>query len=183
MKKISKYNSKNEESKEEIYKKIIEIISGDDKKVLAQVEELVTKPEVFFSKYREQFEERGIDDFSTLPTDDVLWLGLADILIENNYAQEFDWKCELEDFEYFFKNLKQFNKEFFNSTFSKLNEDENIEEWCKILNIELSKQGMVIIQMDIDSDSYILFFIRTEDFLELGKLAKKIEKTFRKEIY
>lgn len=175
---LKRFISKKEESPSSIYQNIVKIITDNDEKVLEQVEKLTTNPEKFFTEYKEQYLERGIENFSELPIDEITWLGLADILIINNYVNEFDWKCEIEDFEYFFKKLSQFETKFSNCEFPSLNKNKDITEWIVELNKYFRKYNIVVANMDIDSDSYILFPIESNLTTKLQKEAEKINQDF-----
>jgi len=91
-----------------IYLEFAKLISLDDKKVLSEVKELITNTDRFISKNKEFYENRGID-LDKWKKSRLIWMGFADILISNGYAEEFDWKCELESFEFLLTELKSFN--------------------------------------------------------------------------
>lgn len=162
----------------EAYKKFAEIISIGDKEVLAQTEKLTKDVKSYFEENKRLFENRFIEDFSKMPARDLIWLGFADILIENGYAEEFDWKCELETFEYCFKKLKQFSMVYANLKFPEFDEEADISDWIDELNGVFSDDGVSVMQPDIDSDSYILFPIRGKFSKELEIESRKIGKRF-----
>ena len=90
-----------------VYLEFAKLISLDDEKVLSEVKELITRTDAFISKNKEFYENRGID-LGKWKRPRLIWMGFADILINNGFAEEFDWKCELECFESLLAEIKSF---------------------------------------------------------------------------
>ncbi len=108
--------------------------------------------------------------------EEATWIALVDILEENGYVCERDWKDELEEFVYFLGNLKgiktrelSVNKEWFL-------EDDDVGEWCKILGEKWKEKGVCVAAIDIDSDSYVLFPYEVEKMDGLCDLAEQLER-------
>ena len=159
-----------------IYLEFAKLISLDDKKVLSEVKELITNTDRFISKNKEFYENRGID-LDKWKKSRLIWMGFADILINNGFAEEFDWKCELECFESLLAELKSFKAYALN--LPPLTEDKNdVYEWIKTINTIWQEQGFCLMQMYIDSDSYVIFPIEAgkTEFLETE--SKKINEMF-----
>ena len=72
-----------------VYLEFAKLISLDDEKVLSEVKELITRTDAFISKNKEFYENRGID-LGKWKRPRLIWMGFADILISNGYAEEFD---------------------------------------------------------------------------------------------
>ena len=115
-----------------VYLEFAKLICLDDEKVLSEVKELITRTDAFISKNKEFYENRGID-LGKWKRPRLIWMGFADILINNGFAEEFDWKCELECFESLLAELKSFKAYALN--LPPLTEDKNdVYEWIKTIN-------------------------------------------------
>ena len=159
-----------------VYLEFAKLISLDDEKVLSEVKELITHTDAFISKNKEFYENRGID-LGKWKRPRLIWMGFADILINNGFAEEFDWKCELECFESLLAELKSFK--VYDLELPPLTEDKNdVYEWIKTINTIWQEQGFCLMQMYIDSDSYVIFPIEAgkTEFLETE--SKKINEMF-----
>lgn len=128
-----------------VYLEFAKLISLDDEKVLSEVKELITRTDAFISKNKEFYENRGID-LGKWKRPRLIWMGFADILINNGFAEEFDWKCELECFESLLAELKSFKAYALN--LPPLTEDKNdVYEWIKTINTIWQEQGFCLMQM------------------------------------
>ena len=159
-----------------VYLEFAKLISLDDEKVLSEVKELITRTDAFISKNKEFYENRGID-LGKWKRPRLIWMGFADILINNGFAEEFDWKCELECFESLLAEIKSFK--VYDLELPPLTEDKNdVYEWIKTINTIWQEQGFCLMQMYIDSDSYVIFPIEASktEFLEME--SKKINEMF-----
>ena len=159
-----------------VYLEFAKLISLDDEKVLSEVKELITHTDAFISKNKEFYENRGID-LGKWKRPRLIWMGFADILINNGFAEEFDWKCELECFESLLTELKSFKAYALN--LPSLTEDKNdVYEWIKTINTIWQEQGFCLMQMYIDSDSYVIFPIEASKTEFLETESKKINEMF-----
>lgn len=147
---------------------IAKIISNNDEGITKEMEDCIANPISYFNKYESDYEERGILDFDD--KDIIVWIGLVDCLLKNNYVCELDWKDGLSEFIYFMSNLKnsvKFDEEI-------LNENGKIVDWCTKLDEELQKQNLCVGGIDIDSDSYVLFICDNEKLKKLNQLSMNI---------
>ena len=159
-----------------VYLEFAKLISLDDEKVLSEVKELITHTDAFISKNKEFYENRGID-LGKWKRPRLIWMGFADILINNGFAEEFDWKCELECFESLLAEIKSFKAYALN--LPPLTEDKNdVYEWIKTINTIWQEQGFCLMQMYIDSDSYVIFPIEASKTEFLETESKKINEMF-----
>lgn len=143
-------------------------ISSDDKTVMKQIKLAVDDPRKYCKQNMERFDERGIDleddEFlDELDHDELLWLAMVDELEANNYAFEFDWKCELKDFLWGLEQLKNYSLIADAVKTISFDESNDIEAWGKELNIALGGK-IKICYLDIDSDSYPIAIITAEAF-------------------
>ena len=171
------FGGKNEDEIDfNIYLEFAKLISLDDKKVLSEVKELITNTDRFISKNKEFYENRGID-LGKWKRPRLIWMGFADILINNGFAEEFDWKCELECFESLLAEIKSFK--VYDLELPPLTEDKNdVYEWIKTINTIWQEQGFCLMQMYIDSDSYVIFPIEASKTEFLETESKKINEMF-----
>ena len=159
-----------------VYLEFAKLISLDDEKVLSEVTELITRTDAFISKNKEFYENRGID-LGKWKRPRLIWMGFADILINNGFAEEFDWKCELECFESLLAEIKSFK--VYDLELPSLTEDKNdVYEWIKTINTIWQEQGFCLMQMYIDSDSYVIFPIEASKTEFLETESKKINEMF-----
>ena len=171
------FGGKNEDEIDfNVYLEFAKLISLDDEKVLSEVKELITRTDAFISKNKEFYENRGID-LGKWKRPRLIWMGFADILINNGFAEEFDWKCELECFESLLAEIKSFKAYALN--LPPLTEDKNdVYEWIKTINTIWQEQGFCLMQMYIDSDSYVIFPIEASKTEFLETESKKINEMF-----
>lgn len=167
---------KTEQSLKEIYLQFAQIISSNDNAVLAQVRDLFEHTAVFLATHQERYDERGIDT-EQISKEKLYWISFADILIAHNYAADFDWKCELEDFEYFLKNLQKF-KSYPTIDFPDLDTNESIDLWIEQINTYWEHQPITLMLLDIDSDSYVVFPINKEYISFLKTKSQKLGQKF-----
>ena len=171
------FGGKNEDEIDfNIYLEFAKLISLDDKKVLSEVKELITNTDAFISKNKEFYENRGID-LDKWKKSRLIWMGFADILISNGYAEELDWKCELESFEFLLTELKSFKA--YALELPPLAEDkQDVYGWISTINTAWHGRGVYLMQMYRDSDSYVIFPIEASKTEFLETESKKINEMF-----
>lgn len=98
-------------------------------------------------------------------------------MIAHNYAAEFDWKGELEDFEYFLKDLQGF-KSYSDIEFPLLDEDGTVHLWIEQINDHWQEQPIVLMQQDIDSDSHVIFVVEKAQMSFLQAESQKLGQRF-----
>lgn len=86
----------------EVYTRIVQLLT-EDGSIHDAIEDCLESPWSYFEENIDRYDERGIDEDETEET--IIWLGIADELIDANEAVELDWNPELEDFTYFMKSL------------------------------------------------------------------------------
>lgn len=158
------------------YLKFAEIITFSDKIVLEQLTKLFTDTNTFLAENSHHFENRDID-VANEHQEIIYLIAFVDILIENGYAEEFDWKCLLEDFEYLLMDLKQFKYHFSSCQFPQLDETDELPYWAGIINSNWQKHQVAIMSIDIDSDSYVLFPVSVKYIEYLEEHSNNINQT------
>ncbi|MDO4727982.1 MAG: hypothetical protein Q4B43_03130 [Bacteroidota bacterium] len=169
-------NPKQAASFRDMYMEFGIMISLNDQKVLTQIQFLFDDTEAFIKKHQEQYYNRGIDP-QQWKKEDLYWISFADILIENNYAVEFDVSSELDDFEYLLKDLKGFES-FPLPNFPILNQDEAVYLWIEQINQHWQNEQILLMQQDIDGDCHVVFPVKKQYIAFLETTSKKLGKTF-----
>lgn len=142
-----------------------------DAKGLEIVKLACENPEQYFEGFVYQLEERGIEEVSS----DLPWLALVDELIEQNLADEIDWKesvstiCEVVDHLLRKKKMPTLDWAKLNAKYSELDAEEALEK----IAAELQESGVTLAHLDIDSDSYVLITVKREEIEALKGLAQQ----------
>ena len=136
---------------------------------LKKVESLVNDPLGYYDENIDKYEERGMENDNI---DDILWIGLVDILIEDEIVFEFDNSVEYEDFKYYMSvidkdNILELDADVYDA-------DETICEWLTISQKQANDKKASIGGIDIDSDSYCVFVSAKYKFDKLSELAQLI---------
>ena len=136
---------------------------------LKKVESLVNDPLGYYDENIDKYEERGMDNDNI---DDILWIGLVDILIEDEIVFEFDNSVEYEDFKYYMSvidkdNILELDADVYDA-------DETICEWLTISQKQANDKKTSVGGIDIDSDSYCVFVSAKSKFDKLSELAQLI---------
>lgn len=165
-------NDKEILSKEMAIQTIASIISENDSAVIKRIADCLADSEAYFKKHRNVFLERGIEDFDQISLREIRWISMVDILAENQYVCERDWKDELEDFLYFVRELKGMRDAALPLEVEWFDKNADVSEWCAIIDGKWKSLGMCFAGIDIESDSYVLFPCRGDELDKLKKLAK-----------
>lgn len=153
---------------------IARIISGGDAVVMKEIKDLTEDTKGYFAAHKDRYNERGIDAFDSGRSNELLWLGMVDILAGNHYVCERDCGDEKEDFVYFLGSLKGVSGEKLPLDPEELDEDGELEEWCGIISASWESAGYHVGCIDIESDSYVLFPAKTAELDELRGLAEQM---------
>lgn len=133
--------------------------------ILAEIAECTSSPKEYAVKNAAQFSERFISPDET-DTDTLMWIGCVDILINNAYAAELDFSCELEELIFALSQLRSAAAEKISLDENDLSSDEDISVWLGELDEQLKERDLCIGGIDIDSDSYVVFLT------DIGTLEK-----------
>ena len=139
--------------------KIASLISGNDSDVIDELSQCIMDTSSYYSSHIEQYDERGMAQEDELEeTEDIQWIGMADILIKNQYACECDWKADLtEEFLFNMEQIKEIKNNNLQLKQEWFDEDAEITEWCEIIDERWLPQNKCVAAIDIDSDSYVMF--------------------------
>lgn len=155
----------------EVYTRIVQLLT-EDGSIHDAIENCLESPWSYFEENIDRYDERGIDEDET--EDTIIWLGIADELIDANEAVELDWNPELEDFSYFMKSLA--DKKNLQMEDDWFDEEDTITNWCSILDRRWEIEGFCVGGIDIDSDSYVLFICKVETLKELREWSNRIDQ-------
>ena len=143
-------------------------ISGSDRRVVGDINDLLDDPKKFIKQNAKRFDERFIDItdeeiIDEFDADEMLFLAMLDELEAFDYAFEFDWKSSLEDFLWGLTQIKSY--ELIKDIMRKieLDEESDIEHWGKEINKALDGAAYIC-YMHLDSDSYPLTIVSPEAF-------------------
>ena len=156
----------------ENYKAIVELLPGGET-YLAQVEKCIAAPKQYYMDHEERYEDRGMDE--TDRNGDIIWIAIADEMLDSGNAVELDWKETKEEFYLQMQDLA--GKHNLELREEWLQEDGDIPTWCGVLDGKWEEQGFCIAEFDIDSDSYVLFICTCETLEKLRKLGDEVLRT------
>jgi len=118
------------------------------------------------------------DTFFRLPGDnqDIAWLAMVDLLIESGHVFEIDWK---EDYSTA-KNQTEILLGNKNASVE-IEKDEDLytleaESFFPLLNKKIEKSGYQLLNLDIDSDSYVSILVNCECINSLLSLDHRIKE-------
>ncbi len=154
---------------------LLELVSifTSDTSLLKEVELAIDNPGQYVKNYSSLLQERGI----TKPIENLLWLALVNGLSIRKLLYELDWKDDPEELVNVTLNLTV-NRPNYNSIKDTLSEikpllGDDIEEFLPIFNNSLEKEGVQLVWLDIDSDSYPLTIIDAKNLKVAQQLALK----------
>lgn len=154
---------------------ITRIITAGDDAVLQEAAALADIQK-YYAEHKGWFADLGLDD--SIDPAQLQWLALIYILEEHNYVCERDWKDEKDDFVFFFSSLKGIKTYNLAIDPDWFNMEESIAEWCAVLKEKWSAQGCFAAVFDINSDSYVLFPCKADDFARLQPLGELLSGHF-----
>lgn len=159
--------SQKKELNPEVYGKITELLT-EDPKIRAALQYGFRNPKEYFETNEERYDERCLD--WSAGAEDLMWFAIIDELLEVREMTELDWKAELD---WFMDDMNELGKKFGISCEEDwFDEDEDVSVWVEELNARWTDHRVG--QMEIDSDSYVLFVTDRETARELEKLALSI---------
>lgn len=152
---------------------IFKTICGGNEKAAQEIDRCTSSPREYAEKNAAQLAERGLSPDDT-DTDTLMWIGCVDILIENAYAAELDFKCESEDLIFALNGLRSLALRGIRFEEDVLDDSADITAWLGTLDQRLGEYGLCIGGVDIDSDSYVVFLTDIETLERLKETANGI---------
>lgn len=155
----------------ENYKAIVRLLP-DGETLLSKVERCIDSPRQYFTDNVERYREREMDE--TERNCDIIWVAIANGMLDSGNAIEVDWQADKEEFCLKMKGFaNKYNLELREEL---LEEGKDMTEWCKVLNEQWSKQGLAVAEFEIDSDSCIFFISQCETIEKLIKLSGEVNQ-------
>ncbi|SFB68072.1 DUF6630 family protein [Ruminococcus albus] len=171
--KFKKKTANDSADNSKIIAEIFRTICKDKENIAAQIAECTSSPKDYAVKNAAPYSERGISPDDT-DTDTLMWIGCVDILINNAYAAELDFSCELEDLIFNLGKLDSVADENVNFDENDLSADDDITIWLDKLDEQLKDRKLCIGGIDIDSDSYVIFLTDIQTLEKLKDSAGSI---------
>jgi len=186
----------------DVLPEIVKIISRGDGAIAAEMESCAKDHAAYFENHRAEYAERGIYSIDGIEKEELCWMCMVDLLADNHYAVEIDWKTETEDILYNLNFIAVkiglpidmetlgINDERIENVRLIKDEDDSIT-WAALCEIStaLKPKGSALGFIDIESDSYVLFLTEENQNSKetLIKLANRYGRTigfeFQRSIY
>lgn len=153
--------------------KIAGLISDNEPYVIEQLTECAEDPWGYGEEREERYLERGISvaGEDTTNAREICWIGMVDELAEHGFVAGVDYKCELSDFLWSLKQLKNYS--FIADTVQKLelSESDSVEAWGEKINSAPENKAFVCM-IDIDSDSYEIIIAAADVYEKISGIAR-----------
>ncbi len=151
---------------EKSYIDFLLLLTGDQslsEKLAAELVESDTDPEGFFAKHREaHFSKRGLN--AVHPKQTLLYM--LNVLGENNFVFELDWKADAEELNY---ALKEMSRGVIEEDLISEDDEDDAEGMFELIDIAeelLGEMDYGILHLDIESDSHPIALV-TLDKLDI----------------
>ena len=149
---------------------IIKIVSFQNTEILKLAQECIESTSKYYEDHEEDFENRGLSMEDEL--DFLQWIGCIDLLINNEFACECDWKEEKDEFVSQISSLQGIETLSLEIDSKWFDQSQAIPDWCEILDNKWKESNCVVAAFDIDSDSYVMFPCKKDDIERLSVLAE-----------
>lgn len=146
---------------------IVRIVSFGDEEILEKAREYIENTEGYCRKYSEDFVSME-EDVSL-----IRWNRCIDLLISHEDACVCDWKAEAEDFFFAVSSLRRIRYLSLKISEKWFQKELSVDKWCEVLDEKWKKQDCVMAAFDMDSDFYVMFPCRKNDFIRLSELADR----------
>lgn len=147
-------------------------LSLGNESVVQEVSEAIQDPEVYLNKWKERLDERCIS--KAIP--ELPWFALVDALIEEQLANEVDWKEDSETLEDVIEELLERKHLLLqDKTWFEVEGDEawSTAECLEEIKTMLQRHSIALACLDIDSDCYVLVTVPIEEIEALKTLASE----------
>jgi len=155
-----------------------EQLSADSENVASEVVQALDHPELYVEQWADRLANRGIEE----PIPELAWIALVDALDEQGLVWEVDWKADAKDILFAVHSLLDRRGWHQPAADRQLEQavrsgSHTYDHLCK-LHESLRPHGIVLGNLDINSDSYVLIVVREEEVEEIQQLAKASGYTF-----
>lgn len=149
---------------------IVKIVSAGNTEMMESARQCVENTMNYYSDHIDDYTDRGISDKEDISF--LQWIGCIDLLMNNHYVCECDWKGECDEFVFAVSSLQgmaplslEIDSEWFDG-------EQSIPQWCKTLDDKWKQSDCVVATFDIDSDSYVMFPCKKDEIETLSGLAE-----------
>lgn len=157
----------------ENYKAIAKLLPDGDA-LFAKVERCIDAPKQYLIDNMERFREREMDENER--NCDIIWAAIANEMLDNGNAVEVDWEVTKQDFCLKIKGLADKYHLTLNEDW--LNEDDEIDTWCDILNKQWADWGLCVAKFTIvcGNFGYLYFIYERQDVEKLSDLCMEVNQ-------
>ena len=157
----------------ENYKAIAKLLPDGDA-LFAKVERCIDAPKQYLIDNMERFREREMDENER--NCDIIWATIAIEMLDNGNAVEVDWEVTKQDFCLKMKGLADKYHLTLNEDW--LNEDDEIDTWCDILNKQWADWGLCVAKFTIvcGNFGYLYFIYERQDVEKLSDLCMEVNQ-------
>ena len=157
----------------ENYKAIAKLLPDGDA-LFAKVERCIDAPKQYLIDNMERFREREMDENER--NCDIIWATIANEMLDNGNAVEVDWEVTKQEFCLKMKGLADKYHLTLNEDW--LNEDDEIDTWCDILNKQWANWGLCVAKFTIvcGNFGYLYFIYERQDVEKLSDLCMEVNQ-------
>lgn len=157
----------------ENYKAIAKLLPDGDA-LFAKVERCIDAPKQYLIDNMERFREREMDENER--NCDIIWATIANEMLDNGNAVEVDWEVTKQEFCLKMKGLADKYHLTLNEDW--LNEDDEIDTWCDILNKQWADWGLCVAKFTIvcGNFGYLYFVYERQDVEKLSDLCMEVNQ-------
>ena len=157
----------------ENYKAIAKLLPNGDA-LFAKVERCIDAPKQYLIDNMERFREREMDENER--NCDIIWATIANEMLDNGNAVEVDWEVTKQEFCLKMKGLADKYHLTLNEDW--LNEDDEIDTWCDILNKQWADWGLCVAKFTIvcGNFGYLYFIYERQDVEKLSDLCMEVNQ-------
>ena len=157
----------------ENYKAIAKLLPDGDA-LFAKVERCIDAPKQYLIDNMERFREREMDENER--NCDIIWAAIANEMLDNGNVVEVDWEVTKQEFCLKMKGLADKYHLTLNEDW--LNEDDEIDTWCDILNKQWADWGLCVAKFTIvcGNFGYLYFIYERQDVEKLSDLCMEVNQ-------
>ena len=151
---------------------IVKIISAGQTEMMESARQCVENTMDYYNDHIDDYTARGISDKEDISF--LQWIGCIDLLMNNHYVCECDWKEERDEFVFAVSSLQGMASLSLEIDSKWFEGEQSVPEWCKILDDKWRQSDCVAAAFDIDSDSYVIFPCKKNKIEVLSGLAEQL---------
>lgn len=142
------------------------VTNPDDlKQIRSELNYTYTNPDKFIENNERELNKEN----------DLLWFILVDFLIDKHYAFEVDWKATIAEIESELDVLLDKHNLSFSFDLDQDTDELDAGEILAFINPLLKRTiNYILVNLDIDSDSYVTVIVTKNDLSDLEHLDKRI---------